>query len=80
MKSKLMDAADIKPSRLVRARHKIADILNLRTEGQTGLVVYAADAFAVTPLTSDTETVMAMLPNLDSSLMPAQGSRADRAT
>ena len=77
--SRSMDAADIKPSRLVRARHKIADILNLRTEGQTGLVVYAADAFAVTPLTSDTETVMAMLPNLDSSLMPAQGSRADRA-
>ena len=77
--SRSMDAADIKPSRLVRARHKIADILSLRAEGQTALVVYAADAFAVTPLTSDTETIMAMLPDLDSSLMPAQGSRADRA-
>ena len=77
--SRSMDAADIKPSRLARARHKIADILNLRTEGQTALVVYAADAFTVTPLTSDTETIVAMLPNLDSSLMPAQGSRADRA-
>jgi len=77
--SRSMNAADIKPSRLVRARHKIADILNLRIEGQTALVVYAADAFAVTPLTSDVATILALLPDLDSSLMPAQGSRADRA-
>ena len=77
--SRSMNAADIKPSRLVRARHKIADILNLRLEGQTALVVYAADAFTVTPLTSDVDTILALLPDLDSALMPAQGSRADRA-
>ncbi|MCP4471880.1 MAG: VWA domain-containing protein [Gammaproteobacteria bacterium] len=77
--SRSMDAADIKPSRLTRARHKITDILNLRKEGQTALVVYAADAFAVIPLTHDTDTILALLPDLDSELMPAQGSRADRA-
>jgi Ca-activated chloride channel family protein len=77
--SRSMDVADIKPGRLVRARHKITDILKLRTEGQTALVVYAADAFAVTPLTSDTDTIMALLPDLETRLMPAQGSRADRA-
>ncbi|MGD8838407.1 MAG: VWA domain-containing protein [Gammaproteobacteria bacterium] len=77
--SRSMNAADIKPSRLVRARHKITDILNLRIEGQTALVVYAADAFAVTPLTSDVETIKAMLPDLETTLMPAQGSRAERA-
>jgi Ca-activated chloride channel family protein len=77
--SRSMDAADIKPSRLVRARHKIADILNRRKEGQSALVVYAADAFAVTPLTSDVDTILALLPDLETGLMPAQGSRADRA-
>ncbi len=77
--SRSMNAADIKPSRLVRARHKIADILNLRQEGQTALVVYAADAFAVTPLTSDVDTILALLPDLETELMPAQGTRADRA-
>jgi Ca-activated chloride channel family protein len=77
--SRSMNVADIKPSRLARARHKIADILNLRIEGQTALVVYAADAFAVTPLTSDVDTILALLADLDSKLMPAQGSRADRA-
>ena len=77
--SRSMDAADIKPSRLARARHKIADILNLRIEGQTALIVYAADAFTVTPLTTDVDTILALLPDLDTSLMPAQGTRADRA-
>jgi Ca-activated chloride channel family protein len=77
--SRSMNAADIKPNRLTRARHKIADILNLRKEGQTALVVYAADAFTVTPLTTDVDTILALLPHLESELMPAQGTRADRA-
>ena len=77
--SRSMDATDIRPTRLTRARHKIADILNLREEGQSALVVYAADAFAVTPLTSDVETILALLPNLETGLMPSQGTRADRA-
>lgn len=77
--SRSMDAADIRPSRLVRARHKIADILKLRIEGQSALLVYAADAFTVTPLTNDVDTILAMLPVLETRLMPAQGTRADRA-
>jgi len=77
--SRSMNSADLKPSRLSRARHKIADILNLRQEGQTALVVYAADAFTVTPLTSDVDTILALLPDLETELMPAQGTRADRA-
>jgi len=77
--SRSMDAADIRPSRLVRARHKIADILELRREGQSALLVYAADAFTVTPLTNDVDTILAMLPVLETRLMPAQGTRAERA-
>jgi Ca-activated chloride channel family protein len=77
--SRSMDATDIRPTRLTRARHKIVDILNLRKEGQSALVVYAADAFAVTPLTSDVETILALLPDLETGLMPSQGTRADRA-
>ncbi len=77
--SRSMDASDLKPSRLARARHKIVDLLAARDEGQTALVVYARDAFAVTPLTSDTETILTLLPSLDTSLMPAQGSRAERS-
>lgn len=73
-----MNAADIKPSRLTRARFKIRDILRLRADGQTALVAYAADAFVVSPLTDDAQTIGALVPALTTSLMPSQGSRADR--
>ena len=77
--SRSMDATDVKPSRLTRARLKIADILSRREEGQAALIVYAADAFLVTPLTEDVATIKALLPSLSTNLMPAQGSRVDRA-
>jgi len=77
--SRSMDATDLKPSRLVRARFKVADILKQRQEGQTALVVYAGNAFTVTPLTNDTETIASQLSVLETSIMPSQGSRADIA-
>jgi len=72
--SRSMDATDIKPSRLSRARFKIADILKKRKDGQTALLVYAGDAFTVTPLTEDTETINSQLPALITEIMPSQGS------
>ncbi len=77
--SRSMDAADIKPSRLARARYKIADILKQRREGQTALIVYAATPFLVTPLTDDTATIAAQLNSLETALMPSQGTRPDLA-
>ena len=77
--SRSMDAQDIKPSRLQRARFKITDILKARQEGQVALIVYAADAFTVTPLTDDDDTIISQLSALTTSLVPAQGSRADIA-
>jgi Ca-activated chloride channel family protein len=75
--SQSMNAADLKPSRLARARYKIEDVLALSTEGQSGLVVYAGDAFTVSPLTRDANTIRALLPALDPGIMPSPGSRAD---
>ncbi len=74
--SRSMDAADLKPSRLARARLKLIDILKQRREGQTALLVYAADAFTVSPLTQDAETIIAQISSLDTNLIPTQGSRA----
>jgi Ca-activated chloride channel family protein len=67
--SRTMDAQDIKPSRLIRARYKIADILKRRKDGQTALLVYAGDAFTVTPLTDDNNTIDSQLSALDTSLL-----------
>ena len=74
-----MNATDIKPSRLQRARFKIEDLLSRMGDSQVALLVYAGDAFAVTPLTEDSDTVRAQLPAMVPEIMPAQGSRADRA-
>ena len=75
--SRSMLDQDLKPSRLARARFKTEDILAYDEEGQTGLVVFAGDAFTVTPLTRDVDTIRALLTSLDPDLMPVQGSRAD---
>ncbi|MDF1581881.1 MAG: VWA domain-containing protein [Methyloprofundus sp.] len=77
--SRSMDAADIKPSRLDRARYKIADLLKKRKDGQTALLVYAGAAFTVTPLTDDAETINNQLSALTTDIMPAQGSHSDLA-
>ncbi len=69
-----MDAEDIKPSRLIRARYKIADILKRRKDGQTALLVYSGAAFTVTPLTDDTETINSQLTALTTDIMPSEGN------
>ena len=74
-----MDSTDIKPSRLSRAHFKINDILKQRKEGQTALLTYAANAYIVSPLTDDTQTIISQIPALETSIMPHQGSRLDLA-
>jgi Ca-activated chloride channel family protein len=71
--SRSMDAEDVKPSRLIRARYKIADILRQRKDGQTALLVYGGDAFTVTPLTNDNETIASQLEALTTDIMPVPG-------
>ncbi len=71
-----MNARDVKPSRLERAKLKIIDILKQKKEGQTALVAYAGDAHTVSPLTIDNKTIISLLPALDSSIMPLSGSHA----
>lgn len=74
-----MLAQDIQPSRLQRAKFAIIDLLKQRKTGYTALVVFAGDAFAVTPLTNDVETIFAQLTHMSPSIMPTQGSRLDKA-
>ena len=74
-----MNATDMKPSRLTRARYKIVDLLNRRIEGQTALLVYSEDAHVVSPLTDDVDTIKNLLPALKPEIMPEKGSRIESA-
>jgi len=77
--SQSMNASDIKPSRLSRAKLELLDLLKTRKAGQTALIVYAADAFVVTPLTDDNATIANLVPSLETDMMPAQGSSLSSA-
>ena len=77
--SRSMLAQDLRPNRLTRARFRLADQLEMTQEGQVGLVSYAGDAYIVSPLTSDMNTIANLLPALQPDIIPVAGSRADRA-
>ena len=69
-----MYAADFDPNRLTVSKRKVLDVLDMRTEGQTALVVYAGDAHTVTPLTEDSVTIRALVPSINPNIMPSFGS------
>lgn len=70
---------DIKPSRMIKAKQKVIDILRLRKEGLTGLIAYAGDAHSVVPLTDDNATIENLLVALDPTMMPVFGSNPEHA-
>ena len=74
-----MNATDIEPSRLARAKFKINDILSSTKEGQIALIVYAGDAFVISPLTTDAKTIATLVPPLAPELMPVLGSEPAKA-
>ncbi len=69
-----MYASDFDPNRLTVSKRKVLDVLDMRTEGQTALVVYAGDAHTVTPLTEDSVTIRSLVPSINPNMMPAFGS------
>ncbi len=68
-----MNAADLAPSRLERARFKILDILARSREGRTGLVVFAGEPHTVAPLTDDGDTIVNLLSALSTEIVPVPG-------
>lgn len=74
-----MDATDLTPSRLARARYELQDVLERNAGGQVGLVIYSDEPFVAAPLTDDGRVVAEMIPTLTSDIMPGRGSRPDRA-
>ena len=77
--SSTMQATDVQPSRLERAKHKLRDLLQARKGTSTGLIVYSGSAHLVMPLTRDDRIVSAMVEDLTPELMPADGDALGEA-
>ncbi|MEN8199442.1 MAG: VWA domain-containing protein [Thermodesulfobacteriota bacterium] len=71
--SKTMEATDVQPSRLTRAKQKISDLMDLRQGSATGLIVYSGSSHLVMPLTRDDRIINTMLTDLEPQLMPLDG-------
>ncbi|MBC2656156.1 VWA domain-containing protein [Pseudomonas sp. MSSRFD41] len=74
-----MLAGDVPSNRLDQARHKLLDLLALRSDAQTAIVVYAGSAHTLVPLSDDLATSRNLLDALKPSIMPEAGQRADLA-
>lgn len=77
--SRSMDVADVKPSRLARARQEIGDVLHYAEGVNIGLVAFAKIPHMIAPLTDDRQTLMRLLPSIKTELIYTQGSRLVQA-
>ena len=70
-----MDATDLPPNRVSRARYAVDDILSAAHDARVGLIVFGHEPHAVAPLTSDVATIRSLLQPLAPELMPVPGDR-----
>ena len=73
--SKSMDANDIYPSRLERAKLEIEDFIKSVDNLSVALVGFAGTSFIATPFTQDMETFTHILDNLNPKSVALQGTR-----
>ncbi len=69
-----MLARDVKPSRLERAKAEVSALLDRLKGDRVGLVVFAGEAFAQCPLTTDYSAARLFLRAVDPANMPQQGT------
>lgn len=74
-----MQVRDVQPSRLERAKQKVADLLATRKGAKTALIAYAGSAHRVMPLTDDPAALATFVESLEPSIMPVAGKRPDTA-
>lgn len=68
-----MNAIDIQPTRLERAKDKVRALLAARAGSRTALVVYAGSAHLVMPFTDDAAAIELFLPGIEPAIMPKPG-------
>lgn len=77
--SNSMNAEDIAPSRLEKAKNFILQYVNTLGGDRVGLIVFAGDAYAVSPLTSDYSAITSFVEGLNTTLLWDQGTDFSQA-
>ena len=72
--SESMNAQDVKPSRLEKAKFEISQMINQLKGDRVGLIVFAGSSHLYLPLTSDYEAAQLFLDAIDTKMIPSQGT------
>jgi Ca-activated chloride channel homolog len=72
--SKSMDATDIQPSRLEKAKFEINRFVNHFSKDRIGLIVFSDDSFMLSPLTFDRNAINLFVPKINTNLLPEGGT------
>ncbi|MGQ1947160.1 VWA domain-containing protein [Geofilum sp. OHC36d9] len=72
--SNSMNANDIEPSRLERAKQAIVSLTNRLVNDRIGLIVFAGQAYTQLPITSDYASAKMFLSNINTDIVPTQGT------
>ncbi|OGF44241.1 MAG: hypothetical protein A2452_05540 [Candidatus Firestonebacteria bacterium RIFOXYC2_FULL_39_67] len=77
--SSSMDAADIQPSRMIKAKDSLSSIINKMQGDRVGIVAFAGVAFVQCPLTLDYSAAKMLLDLLDTRLISKPGTAIGEA-
>ncbi|MBX2798804.1 MAG: VWA domain-containing protein [Myxococcales bacterium] len=72
--SRSMDARDVDPSRIERARREVQDLGRLAAGDRVGLVVFAGGAYPRLPLTEDYRALQLVVEEMNTESFQSQGS------
>ncbi len=69
-----MDAEDVVPSRLEKAKYEIGQVIRNLEGDRVALIVFAGSSHLYLPLTSDYEAALLFLDAIDTDMIPTQGT------
>jgi len=72
--SESMNAQDIRPSRIAKARHEVATLMERLEGDRIGIIAFAGEAFVQCPLTLDYGAAKIFLDVLEPGLIPTPGT------
>ena len=74
-----MDAEDVAPSRLKKAKFELSQLIKSLNGDRVSIIVFAGSSFLYLPLTSDYEAAILFLNQIDTKMIASQGTNLSSA-
>jgi Ca-activated chloride channel family protein len=77
--SNSMNAEDLSPSRLERAKHAISKLVDKLDGDRLGIIVFGGEAYVQLPITTDYSAAKMFLESISTDMVPTQGTAIGKA-